>query len=77
MSESEDFKREVDEEGEGVYTDKENDGDGSGEVVIEEGGETGVRKKIAKVSVCGDELGEEDVFAIVNKTWLTGEKGKK
>lgn len=40
-----------------------------------ERGETGVRIG-AKVSVFGDEVGEKNVVAITNETWLTGGKEK-
>lgn len=33
-------------------------------------------KSGAKVIVSGDKVGEEDVFAITEKTWLTGRKNK-
>lgn len=71
MSKRESFKRPVDEGREGAYANMKNDGDRFGKEAIVKGGEMRV-KNGAKVSLCGDEDGGKDVFAITDDTSLTG-----
>lgn len=54
-----------------MYANMRNGGDGSGTEKIAKGGEMGVRVG-AKEFVCGDEVGEKDLFAITLETWLMG-----
>lgn len=70
------FKREIDEEGEEVYAEMEADRDCFQRKEILQGGETGVRT-VAKVFVCVDIVGEEDVFVVAGETWLRSRGGRK
>lgn len=69
------FQRDADERPERLYAQTENDGDGFGRKKIVRKKETGVRTG-ARVSVCDDEVGEEDVSLITEKTRLTGRRKK-
>lgn len=55
----------------GMCSDEGNDEEGSGREKIQEGGKMGARIG-AKVYIFGDEVGEQNVFAITKKTSLTG-----
>lgn len=71
MSETEIFKKEVDERGQGMYAGMGSERDGLRREKILEGGELCVRAS-GKVLFCHVEVGKEGVFAITEKTWLTG-----
>lgn len=58
-----------------MYADKGNYEDGLGGEEIVKGVEMGVSTG-ANEFVCGDEIGEEDVFVIADETWSTG-RGKE
>lgn len=70
VGENEVFKTEIGEEDGEIYADMGNNRDGFGLEEILEGRDMGVRTT-AEVFVCRDEVGEEDVFAIQDKIWLT------
>lgn len=74
VSERKVFKGEVDEGGKEMYAEMGNDGDNFGKEGFVEGGEMEVGNG-ADVFVCGDEIGEKNVFAISEKTWLKSEGG--
>lgn len=69
MSERDVFKKEADEQGIAMYADMVNDGDGFGKENIVSREAMGV-KIGPKKCVCGSEVGEENVLAIMDETWL-------
>lgn len=70
------FEREFDEEQERTYALTGNNRNGFGKEKILEEEEMG-RKIGAKAVVCGDEVGEENAFAITDEGWLTGGGGEE
>lgn len=64
------FKRKIDKGEERSYADMGNDGEGFGEEEIVEEGERGVGIDV-RIAIRRDEVGEKNVFAIMDDTWLT------